>query len=546
MKKKNFLSVWALFWVSVLLLFCGCSGEEMSPLKVPDNKVEAFLTYDWSTKQDNDTTWLICDQTVRYETEDGSNEAHAKASVKLWPEKEIVYFNAERNPQPEYESESTSSGESGDAPVVKTIRKNFLFKDGQNVTAEIRCERYSHLGVKLPYVEITDVRFQTSEAKETTEENTFDATVSFAAMWQEKASGHNENGEKPLAAAYTKIRSEKTDELLNTEYNSGHVWNGNSVTLIVEKIETWSLSGTKKQEFSSPSLPFALTAKNDKALEVNNFDFTGKLSSARTSTEDLSAEGWTLSKTVVVNTFQYGNGSEEFNDVFDYPLYTARYDLDGKTFDFDLSVDFRHSDQMDVENADKANHMTTATAIILNKPFTQVATTLLSLNKDEPNPTPDPDHAYGKIISFSVSAVFDPSELHKNGNITKKCVIVRYEKGYEWGICEYGDNFPASFSFTNSGYSGFNSAAMDTAQSPFQPARAEDKSDGICWYGENNKLLAGIDIITCKVYGWKNTVNGKYSHIINGYKAEYSQDRYTMSLTAPDGSVVKFTSSAIQ
>lgn len=540
MKKKCILSSVGLLWLPLLLFLTCCAGEEKEFLAL-DEDVESVLTYDWSTRQDKDTTWLICDQTVTYTPQSGKTEkVSAKAFVKLWPEKKTVTFGADKNPQPKFESNSTSSGEDGTLPTTKTLRKNFLFDDGQNIIAEIHVERFVYPKFHLPYVDITDVVFETATAEQTNDANTFAATLVFSALWKEQSAKTTDHGAKPLLAEYTKIRSQQTDDLLRTDYAQNYKWTGNSVTLFVEKTEIWSVSGTKKQEFSSPSLNFFLSGKENKSLEVNNFDFTGASSSAQTETTDISSDGWVLKKGSMVKTIKFTNGTNDFSDTFEYPLYTASYTLDGKKFDFDLSVSFRETHHITTINANSASNETIAEATLLGHTLSQTVTTSLSKKGDIPDPAPE----YGKVISFSVTAVFDPSELHQDGIITKKCVSVRFEKGYLWGICAYEENFPTSFSFVNSGYTGFNSAAMDTAQKPFQLARAENKSDGIYWYGEDNKLLSAIDIITCKVFGWKNIVNGQYSYIINGYDANYSSDRYEMSLTAPDGSVMKFSSSA--
>lgn len=556
MKSKSLWSCFVLLGLVALVLFTSCSSEKSEILKLPEQKIESFLSYEWATQQDNDTTWLICKQNVTFETDDGKRNVQAMASVKLWPEKEVVSLGAEENPKPQLAKVSTITEKNDTLPVIKTVAKDFIFNDGQTVKAIISNEIYSYMGAQLPYVDISDVSFKTADVKNASDANNFDIELLFVAKWSEKSSGTNENGEKDLSTAYQKISSNKTDKLLNTKYNSSYVWHGDSVILIVEKVETWSISGTKKQEFSSPALPFMMTAQKNKSLEVKNFDFTSSFSSIQSECEDLSVNSWTISKTTVTNVLKFDNGSEEFHDVFEYPLYTVQFALDGSTVDFDLSVDFRYACQTSVDGANSASILTNATAVILHIPFTKAVATTLVLVKEDPTPNPDPEpdpepeldpsKPYGKIISFSVSAVFDVDEIHKSGNITKKCVIIRYEKGYEWGVCGFEENFPSVMNFVNSGYTGFNSVAKDTAQSSFQPARAEDKADGIYWYAENNKLLSGIDIITCKVYGWKNVVNGKYTYVINGYTADYSQDRYAMSLTAPDGSVMKFASSTLK
>ena len=113
--------------------------------------------------------------------------------------------------------------------------------------------------------------------------------------------------------------------------------------------------------------------------------------------------------------------------------------------------------------------------------------------------------------------------------------MIRFEHGYLWGVCEYNEDFPQEFTYTTAGYTGFNSVVRDEALKPFELARAVDINEGIAWYSENNKLIAGIDILSCKILGWENIPNGKYSAFINSYKARYSNSRYTLTLTSPNG-----------
>lgn len=53
--------------------------------------------------------------------------------------------------------------------------------------------------------------------------------------------------------------------------------------------------------------------------------------------------------------------------------------------------------------------------------------------------------------------------------------------------------------YVQSGYTGFNSAAQQRAGAAFRLARAVDAADGgIEWYAEDNSLIAGVDVLTCK------------------------------------------------
>ena len=139
--------------------------------------------------------------------------------------------------------------------------------------------------------------------------------------------------------------------------------------------------------------------------------------------------------------------------------------------------------------------------------------------------------------------MLDVDGLSHKGNITKKAVVIRFEEGYSFGVCAYEEPFPQEMTYVQSGYTGFNSAAQQRAGAAFRLARAVDAADGgIEWYAEDNSLIAGVDVLTCKILGWKNIVNKRYSSMVNGYKGSYSQDRYTLTLTAPDGTVRTYKS----
>jgi hypothetical protein len=473
-----------------------------------------------------------------------------KAYVKLWLEKSLIYFGQNESANPIFSKETKTDGTTGSNPTRTIINKMFTFADGQVGRAEICYENYSlqlsSTTYQLPYMVISNISYAKASVQ-SSGDDTYLAGLTFNAAWQ--TNDKADSGTEALLVSYNKKQSAATDQLLSTTYDKSYEWTGDkALTLFVQKNETWSVSGVKTQKYQSPTLSFDFNGKENRSLTVTSFDFTGKSSVSTSSKSDLSSDGWNIKKSTVTQTVAFSNGSETFSDVFTYPQFDAALTLDGQTFDFDLSVKFTEKHQIVKTSESYAQNTTTGVAVVLGKSFSQAVVTALSMKSTavEPDPEPDPEPdgpAYGKIIDFAVTAVFDPSELHANGNITKKCVSVRYEKGYEWGICEYSENFPSSFTFTQTGYTGFNSAAMDTAKSPFEAARAVDGSNAIYWYAEDNTLLAAIDVLTCKTYGWKNIVNGKYSAFISGYTTTYSSDRYTLTVTAPDGTTYKFKSS---
>ncbi len=376
MKKKCTFSCFGCLWLPLLLLLNGCTaGEE----KKPWDDVEDALTYDWSLSQDNDTTWLICHQIATYTDESGQTKiASFKASVKLWPEKQTINFGTDKNPQPQFVSNTEAKDQTGTLPTVKTVRKNFLFDDGQTVIAEICIERFVFPTFYLPYVDISDVTFETATAEQTGNANTYATTLVFSALWQKQPTNPVDKGSMQLLTEYTKIRSEPTDELLSVDYAQNYKWTGNNVTLLVEKTEVWSASGTKKHVFESPALAFSLSEKANTVKRVKNFDFAGTLSTDKTDVTDISSEDWTLQQGSVVNRITFTNGEDEFSETFVYPFYTASYTLDGKKFIFDLNVSFHETHHVTVIDDNNAQSETIAEATLLEHSLSCTATTALA------------------------------------------------------------------------------------------------------------------------------------------------------------------------
>ncbi len=551
MKKKVF---WQQFLIFGLLigLFSGCSGEEKRLFSNDDEPIATFSA-SWSENIVKDTIILTCDQTVEYTFNGSSHSFHPKAYVKFWAEKDTIAFNKDENPKPVYKTASGSTPSNGSQPKRQYIIRQFEFTDGQVIKSETMFESYvfSIDGAEktFPFAEINEPAFSNASAAElASNDNLFKAVANFNISWQ--ARGTEESGTQHAAVSYIKKATSDADALLNTAYNKGSEWlSDNLFSLYVEKVETWKIAGIKSEKHSSPALEFVLNGKENKELTVENFDFSGTCESSQTKKQDISSNGWALKKGIVTQTVMLDNARDRFEDAFDYPMYEASYALDGKTFDFDLSVKFDESHQVATVSETRAFNSTAATAIVLNKTFTSTVTTTLNKKSAVPDPDPDPDPdpepgpKHGQILGYNVSAVFDVSQLSSKGRITKKCVVVRYETGYDWGVCAYNEAFPAEMTYVQSGYTGFNSAAMSSATSPFRIARAKDIPDGIMWYAEDNSVICALDILTCKILGWLNIVDGKYSSVIKGYTENYSSSRYSLTLTAPNGATKTFKSS---
>lgn len=538
--------------VLAVLMFAGCDGAEKAIFSMEDDDITLIsYDYEWKTAVAEDTVFMTCAQQLVYSSSGTRHTLTPQARLKLWPAKDTILFNKTDSPVPALENETGDSSVSGTLPQRHHIERLFSFKDGQTISAEIEYESYalasgsdfSGTGKNaLPYMKIDAPVFLSSRAEEISgSDGCFRAETDFNAVWS--VYGQEDTGTEKLTAAYVKKSTDTADELLRTEYGKGWEWNSaSSFTLYVEKTETWSLSGTKRQKFQSPALSFAFEGKEDRALEVANFDFKASAEMQTSRKDDISGNGWTLKKGTVTQTISFSNGSDAFSDVFSYPAYEAGYALDGQTFGFDLTAVFNETHSLISSGENSAKNTTEATVSLLGKSFGASVVTLLVKKGGSPDPNPDPNPdpvpGHGKIFDFAVTAVLDVDGLSHKGNITKKAVVIRFEEGYSFGVCAYEEAFPQEMTYVQSGYTGFNSAAQQRAGTAFRLARAVDASNGgIEWYAEDNSLIAGVDVLTCKILGWKNIVNKRYSSTVNGYKGSYSQDRYTLTLTAPDGTV---------
>ena len=549
--------------VLAVLMFAGCDGAEKAIFSMEDDDIMLIsYDYEWKTAVAEDTVFMTCAQQLVYSSGGTRHTLTPQARLKLWPAKDTILFNKTDSPVPALENETGDSSVSGTLPQRHHIERLFSFKDGQTISAEIEYESYALASgsdfsgtgkTALPYMKIDAPVFLSSRAEEIPgSDGCFRAEADFNAVWS--VYGQEDTGTEKLTAAYVKKSTDAADELLRTEYGKGWEWNSaSSFTLYVEKTETWSLSGTKRQKFQSPALSFAFEGKEDRTLEVANFDFKASAEMQTSRKDDISGNGWALKKGTVTQTISFSNGSDAFSDVFSYPAYEAGYALDGQTFGFDLTAVFNETHSLIPNGENSAKNTTEATVSLLGKSFGASVVTLLVKKGGSPDPNPDPDPepdpnpdpvpGHGKIFDFAVTAVLDVDGLSHKGNITKKAVVIRFEEGYSFGVCAYEEAFPQEMTYVQSGYTGFNSAAQQRAGAAFRLARAVDAADGgIEWYAEDNSLIAGVDVLTCKILGWKNIVNKRYSSTVNGYKGSYSQDRYTLTLTAPDGTVRTYKS----
>ena len=539
MKKKIFYGLYALFGIAVLLLGACQSDETISSKS--NNGTNGTLSYVWSSHEDGDTTFLICKQTLRYKDKNGWQTIYPNAEVKLYPQTPVIEYDKGKDPTPIYVRSTVNSGYEGTNPRKTVILQGIIFNDGQTLTAEISSDLYAYIGetgreLIYPHVELQQLTFNSVTLN--SKDNLIYPEITFNLPWQD--TGNNQSGKLPITVKYAKKLVSGSDKLLKTDYLQGIDWfNDNEFSLFVEKKELWQNAGEIVAiRKTSPKLKFDLAHSEHKTKEVLNFDFNGKLTTDRTQMVDISQDGWTLKRDTVKAKISFTNNSEFFEDVFSYPFFEASYTLEGKKFDFDLSVEFKENHQITKFSDSKAQNVTTAVATFDNKRFEKEVMT--SLIKKE---APDIGQSkYGKVLGYYVMAVFNPAEVEKQGNITDKAVIVHYEKGYEWGVCAYNADFPSSFTYTETSYDSFNSVAKKSADASYQLARAVDTKKSILWYDANNKQINGIDALSCMILGWKNTDGDAYISPIAGYSAEYTDNSYTVIVKAPNGKTRKFSS----
>ncbi len=538
-KRKNVIQLIVLGIMSIVFLSC-CAGQDPMDITGSISPI-VKSTYLWSETSKGDTLIYECAQTVSVNYQGAIKTYTPKAKIVFYKRDDVIPINSNEDATPTYITSKEDKDSNSSSPTIYTYDKEFSFDDGQIITAKAYYEVYTNdnpnFDVMLPFVSINSIDFidaKSSLSKDKTDEYKVDLLFSFDWM----VNYASEDGTESLNIDYLKVVLNDADELLDVTYNQSYEWiSDNSLTLILERNEIWSKGGKKTTKYQSPALNIGLSSEKNKTLEVSSFDFTKKLTTTTNKTEDLSKDNWNILKKEIQEKVTFSNSSTSFDDSFVYPSYEVSFSLDDKVFNYDLTSAFSY-DTSTSKNNEKTSTLTTqGNLIVASKSFTSAVITILNL-KENNTLTPDDETipAHGRIISHFVSAVFDVSS-----KVTKKCVIVRYEQGYDWGICEYDEYYPASFTYTQSGYSGFNSAAIEK-KGQYRLARAVDTSNAIYWYKENNELVSGIDVTTCKAIGWKNMVDGKYCSKMDGYETKFSSDLYTLTLTAPDGSTRTFKS----
>ena len=521
-----------ILWCAIALMATiSCTEENL--YSASNNGDLGTLTYDWSDAQEGDTVYLFCNQTVIYSLNNSQRTITPKAIVKIWPEQHIVEYAAGMNPVPRYQKTTVDKTYHGSNPYRRVINQHIYLHDGSILHAEISYELYSYMGSTreqfFPHVEFSEMTFNTATAE--SENGYFRAKVTLNVPWS--ATDNSGNGTKEVTASYLKKRVQETDVVLATSYTTGVEWTGiNTFKLYLDKYEVWQMAGDKTTRTSSPELRFDVNSSDNKSIEATNFNFNFTRQSSHTTKQKIDAPTpWQIKKGLETQTLMFTNGTNYFEDTFSYPIYEASITQDGQTFGFDLDVMFNVTNNISYVNLTNGQNISTATLSFASHSFSKTVTTQINKIEDEPIVS-----GKGKIIYYSVTAVFDPAEVdNDNGSITKKCVLVKYENGYDWGICAYEDDFPSSFTYTESSYGAFNSAAKKTKKSAFELARVTETDSAILWYDGDNNELSGISGLECLILGWKNKYNDKFSAKIESYSTSLSNNGYTLTLTAPDG-----------
>lgn len=551
MKKNVVLHLIPFIYVLIAMFFLnGCVEEVMSISPTADNtSFSPTYNYNWEDRKIADTLIFECNQQISYSLDNEEIILTPKATVKLYPKKDTIFFASNEKGDVVYDDEETNNSSTGSFPIVNKIEKEFYFTDGQIVKAEIYYENYNiafgNINYELPCVIVDDINFVKASFDEiANEENIYFVNLDFSFDWQ--ISSENKSSSENISTFYVKNKQLGEDELLNVSYADGYIWhNGTQFSIFVEKTETWRDAGEKKITYNSPILDFYIYGKEDKSLVVDNLNFEKTENYYQSDVTEINSDGWKIKKYVKYVTVNQSNGTQSFNNEFEFPVFEVSLSLNGELFNFDLAQKQGVKSEVISEN-DKNTLITYFYALILNKRFEANIYTELELDNNngtqppvgEPDPKPNPDpekYKYGKIVDYSVTAVYDINATNTDGKITKKCVMLRFEKGYLWGVCDYNEDFPSDYQYTTAGYSAFNSVARDKANAPYELARAVDSSEAIIWYSENNKIISGIDVISCMIFGWENNRNGKYSAFIDSYKAKYSDNRFTITLTSSKG-----------
>lgn len=577
MNKKSFFQKILFTGILIISLLSGCSGFMSPTLELDDDVTLVSFAYDWDNSVVQDTAVLSCKQTLVYSSSGKEVSVSPIAYVKLWVKQDTVLSTSVMSVKPSNLNVSSASSSSGALPVRHVLHKSFELNDTQVVMAEI-CYEDVNLSSKstgeiLPHLEITD--FSLSDMQVMKDENSLNnyiVSITFSAPWSVVNRG--DRGTEDMSISYVKSSVDgQSDQLLFTSYDTGAEWvDKSSFKLFVNKIDTWTLSGVKSNKIYSPILPFSLKVSEKPSVLAENLEFSSQVSLTQTKASKINAdEAWNIQSRTGIQTVRFDNGQQNFIHAYSYPIYEASVSVDGQKIVFDLPVNFEVDIKTSKVGENSKKLTSEAMASFFDKTFEALSSTLIILDTsgtgsdnndgssdedgdDGENGNDDTDVVtppsgttlkYGRIIDFQVSAVLDVDAYQNGGEITKKAVVIRFEEGYYFGVCDFEEDFPTQFTYTQSGYSGFNSAAQPQAGKPFRIARAVVYKDAIKWLAEDNSLIMGIDKLSCSLFGWKNIVGGLYSAFINTYASSYSQDRYSLTLTAPNGRSMTFQSRAL-
>lgn len=552
MKRKIFYGFIALV-CAITGTLLSCTSDETA-LPQGNDGLAGSLTFQWSEqKQVGDTIVLVCNQALVTSDSRNQQTLYPKATIKLWPENtNPVEYTQGNDPTPQYGNSVHNEGYEGNLQRCYVVTQKITMRDGKVFRARLCYDLYSYYGngrtLFYPHIILDKLTFNNVVGVTKNGSLTY-VELEFDAPWS--TSNNTGKGTKKIRISYAKKEVQEADKLLSTTFNKGFNWNNNTFQLYVEKTETWKLAGEKKTYQRSKWLPLSLSVSCVAQKDVSNFDFAGTLVPTSTAKEDISADGWTLKQGKATQTLRFANGYENFSHVFTYPLYEASIIWEGKTFDFDVSINF-NEDHYVTKYSNHSAKCTTVAAITLDgKRFDNTAVTSLTIPED-PDPDDDPYTSpytgpkYGKILGYYVTAVFNPALLDSGkGALAEKCVLIHYQTGYEWGICKYNEDFPSSFTYTASTYSGYTSAAKHSAKEAYQLTYVEELTSSILWYDANDKLISGIDAVTCKVYGWPHIVDRVYASMFKTYQGKYTNNNYTLTVTAPSGASKTFNSSPV-
>ena len=552
MKRKIFDGFIALI-CAVTGTLLSCTSDETAVPQGNDGPAGS-LTFQWSEQtQVGDTVMLVCNQTLVTTDNRTRQTLYPKATIKLWPENaQPIEYTEGNDPTPQYGNSVNNEGYEGSLQRCYAVTQKISMRDGKVFRARLCYDLNSYYAsgrtLFYPHIILEKLAFNNVVSVKKSGSVTY-VELEFDAPWL--TSNSTGKGTKKIRISYAKKEVQEADKLLSTTFSKGFNWDNSSFQLYVEKKETWKRAGEKKTYQRSKWLPFSLSFSCDAEKEVSNFDFTGTLVPTSTAKEDISADGWTLKQGKATQTLRFTNGYESFAHVFTYPLYEASITWEGKTFDFDLSVNFNEKHYVTKYSNHSAKCTTEATLTLDGKKFEKTAVITLTI-PEEPDPGDDPDPypytgpKYGKILGYYVSTVFNPALLDNGkGALAEKCVLIHYQTGYEWGICGYNEDFPSSFTYTASTYGGYTSAAKHSAKDAYQLTYVEELTSSILWYDASDKLISGIDAVTCKVYGWPHIVDRKYASMFKTYGGKYTNNNYTLTIIAPSGATKTFNSSPV-